>query len=222
MKRIVLMAALALGLPALTAPAPAVPSSMQIRAQTTVINGPDKVVLQSLTQMKQGKVRMETQGKGPDGKPINSVMLIDPKTKMLFMLNAKTRTAMKMRTDDAATQFGLGQSPVISAPEEIETEFKRRGGVKKGTATINGRLCDIWEVPYKSPSGEATTMKVWLVRDLKVPAKAEAFSKTRGKIMELTVTDIKTGVSLADSLFVVPSGYKVTDLNQVMKQTQGK
>lgn len=218
LKRFALLTALAIGVSVVGRPAGAVPPTIQVRAQTTVINEGETLVIKSFTQMKQGKVRMETQGDGPNGKPINSVMLIDAKTKILYVLNAATKTAMKMSTQDASTQFGLGQAPVINAPEEVEAEFKRRGGSKKGTATINGRLCDIWEVPYKSPNGEATMMKVWLVRDLKVPAKAELTSKTRGKLMDLVVTDIKTNVSLADSLFVVPSGYKVTDLAAVMKQ----
>lgn len=202
-------------------PALAAPKTMQLTAQTTVVNGKETITFESVTRVKDAKLRVETKGavKMPDGQAMNSVMIIDPASQAMYMLNDKTKQAMKVKLDQAAAQMNLGTG-LSADPAKIRAELQKQGGKVIGRETLLGHQTEIWSVDYQSPAKETSTAKVWLAKDLNMPLKVEVTTKGKGQTMALKVTDVKTNLALADSLFQVPQGYRVMDMADMTKRLQ--
>jgi outer membrane lipoprotein-sorting protein len=91
-----------------------------------------------------------------------------------------------------------------------------RNAKKTGRQTIDGFLCDVYQQTRKD-EGRSITMKAWVTRSLQppLPLKVEIVGQVNRPNMTMKqsqttrITGIKQGVAIADSLFKVPSGYKI-------------
>ena len=199
----------------------AAPRTMELKSDTTVLNGTDRMTFQSLTRVKDNRMRVETVGNGrAAATPMTSTMIIDPAGKVMYMVNDKTKSAMRVKMDQAGTQMGFGPGSLNPNPAEITNELKKKGGKIVGSETLIGHPCDIWELSQKAPNGEPGKAKLWLAKDIGMPLKAELSTKTKGTTMTLLVSSVKTNVTLEESLFQVPAGYKVTDMADMAKKMQ--
>ncbi|MBC7545838.1 MAG: DUF4412 domain-containing protein [Candidatus Sericytochromatia bacterium] len=199
----------------------AAPKTMELASDTTVLNGTDRMTFRSLTKVKDGKMRVETNGatKG-SAAPITSTMIVDPTAKVMYMLNDKTKSAMRVKLDQAGSQMGFGPGSLSPNPAEITAELKKKGAKIIGSGTMLGHPCDIWELSQKAPNGEPGTAKLWLAKDIGMPLKAELSTKSKGITMSLLVTSVKTDLTFDENLFRVPTGYKVTDMQDLAKKMQ--
>lgn len=90
------------------------------------------------------------------------------------------------------------------------------GAKKVGQETIDGHPCDVYELTQHS-QGSTMTVKSWITRDIKpaLPARVENKIQvqrpnvTLNQTQTTRITGIQTGISIPDSLFAVPPGYKI-------------
>lgn len=91
-----------------------------------------------------------------------------------------------------------------------------RGAKKTGQQTIDGYPCDVYLQTQKS-EGRSMTMKAWVTRTMqpRLPLKVESTVQVKRPNMTVKqsqttrITGIKRGVAIPDSLFKVPTGYKI-------------
>jgi outer membrane lipoprotein-sorting protein len=197
----------------------ALPKTMELTSDTTVLNGTDRMTFRSLTRVKDGRMRVETNGSGKtSAAPITSTMIVDPNAKVMYMVNEKTKSAMRVKLDQAGSQMGFGPSSLSPNPAEITKELKKKGAKIIGAEALIGHPCDIWELSQKAPNGEPGRAKLWLAKDIGMPLKAELSTKSKGVTMTLLVNSVKTDLALEDGLFRVPASYKVTDMADLAKK----
>lgn len=112
-----------------------------------------------------------------------------------------------------------GIAMTMSAPnQQMQQQIPKlpqeyAGAVMKivGQETVDGRLCDVYSITM--PKGE--NFKTWVAKDISFPVKVQANSFTA------YYRNIVLDPVLSDSLFQLPAGVKVQDMDNMMKQAQG-
>lgn len=129
-------------------------------------------------------------------------MLIQIKDgKTIYIYNPSGKEAMKAVMPDKAAKT----VQQMLAEESVSI----KGGKKVGTAKVAGFACDVYMLS-KKVGGMTRSAKAYLCTDsrLPIPLKMEI---TMGKITQIIETkNIKLNTNLADSMFVLPKGTKVT------------
>ncbi|SRR5258707_4652338 len=141
------------------------------------------------------KMRMDSTSKGHE-----TIMIIDSNTKTSYMLMPQQHMYMEIH----ASQGGILTRPEQTPPASFDPKHPCPAGItckKVGTETINGRVCEKWEITTKS--GTTTS---WVDQKLFYPIKTVTAS---GYVTELS--NIKEGRPNA-SLFEVPAGYRKMDM----------
>lgn len=159
----------------------------------TIIESPQMGKTQGKFYIKGKKVRMEANS--PDEAGANMITLYDGKTAYVYF------PAQNMAMVTPTSQIDQ-QMPV---PKD-DSEFNKK---IIGQETIDGRLCDI----YEFNDSKGGTYKVWVARDIDFPVKSEAGG------MKTYYKNIRTNVTLDDSLFTLPQGVNVQDMGDLMQQT---
>jgi outer membrane lipoprotein-sorting protein len=200
----------------------ALPRTMQLEWDNTVNQGTEKVTLHSTTRIKDNRVRIDTTGSitKVQGAMPNSTIIVDVPGKVAYMLNDKTKTATKVNLDQAGGQMGLGAMGIAPKLDQVTAELKKRGAKVIGKDTLLGHPCEIYQMTQNGMGNEPMTSKIWIASDLGMPLKVETSSKSKGMIGTARAQSVKTNVTLADSLFQVPAGYKVTDMAELAKRMQ--
>lgn len=209
----------------------ATPQNMQLKTESTLNANGQKVVINSTVWYGTSKVRMENDIAPTKGVPANlgkSTIIYDSAKKVVYMMMPQNKTAIKA---DSATLNSLQaqggaadlNTQLITNPGEIRNEMKKQGGKMVGAETVLGYLCDIWQMESQVPVSqtgvkEPATVKVWLANKLSIPLKMEIISKQRGKVVSVVAKEVKTNMTIPSSTFEVPSGYKITDVQQMMNQ----
>ncbi len=88
--------------------------------------------------------------------------------------------------------------------ESFEGKFSEEGKVTNlGTETVEGYLCDKWNIVYKDQSlGEST---IWIARDINYPIKIHLRNpQDTATIQYSNISE----ADLQDDLFVLPEGYQ--------------
>jgi outer membrane lipoprotein-sorting protein len=200
----------------------AMPRTMQLEWENTVSQGADKVSLHSTTRVKDNRVRIDTSGtasKSPTPMP-NSTIIVDVPAKVAYMLSDKTKTATRVNLEQAGGQMGLGAIGLSPKLDQVTAELKKRGAKVIGKETLLGHACDIYVMTQNGMGNEPMTTKLWIALKLGMPLKIESSTKSKGVIGTARAQSVKVDIALADSLFKVPAGYKITDMADLAKRMQ--
>lgn len=211
----------------------AAPQNMQLKTESVLNANGQKVVVNSTIWYGGSKVRMENEIAPTQGIPANlgkSTMIYDSAQKVVYMMMPQNKTAIKADSNTLAKMQGQGgvgnvNTQLLANPSEIRNELKKQGAKMVGAETVLGYLCDIYQMNTELPinqtgAKEKATVKMWLANKLSVPLKMEITTPQRGKVVSINAKQINTGINIPASTFQVPSGYKITDVQQMMQQMQ--
>ena len=159
-------------------------------------------IVSSKVWTKGNRVRLETV---LSDRPV--VFLMSPPYIYKLIPGAKAGIRWK---NDKTEMGGLDLQAVLRNPQFIRAILKSRGAKTVGAATLDGTAVEI--VTARDLMGQKGTAKAWLRRSDALPLRLEL----KGGAMSGVVSwrDYKRDAPLADSLFKVPSGYK-------MRESQG-
>lgn len=152
-----------------------------------------------------GKVRAKKHMQRTDFKtPMDMSTIVDMKSKKVWNLMHAQKMAMVIEAGEAGSK-----TPNCST-EDIDGCLKKEGFKKVGSGAANRHPCTIYENEVKD-KGEDAKIKLWRPNDLKEVAAVKSEVTTDDGVITVNITDIKT-VTLADSVFKVPSNYKTMDM----------
>jgi len=179
---------------------------------------------------------MNTSGQGNTPVKIGNKATIvsDLKTKMAYLIDDASKTAIKIDQGQMAQMTGGAQSgpqsftdpASLTDPAKLKAEIKKQGGKEVGKAKILGHTCTIWQMSGKTqvPMGQGKsetqniTSKVWLADAIGMPLKVEVTSDKMGAIVNMQATKVQVNVPVSNNMFGVPAGYQVRDLMDMYKQ----
>lgn len=157
----------------------------------------------------------------------NATIIMDTRTKVGYLLDAGSRTAIKIDQNQMKAVTGGGSGPSsladpssLTDTAKLKAEIARQGGKQVGKANILGQSCTIWQMSGKVPMQGTThnvTSKVWLADAIGMPLKMEANSDKAGQIMSMQATALQVNVPVNNSMFGVPAGYAVRNLQDMYK-----
>lgn len=157
----------------------------------TVIEGSGMGVTRGKLFIKGDKVRMETSMPGGDGHA--TVYFCDGEKAYIYFPGQNT--AMSISTSQAKEQMPI--------PKNYKEIYKA-----SGEETIDGRLCDVYE--YRDPKGQV--YRIWVARDIEFPVQSIVGG------LKTYYKNIHTNITLDDTLFSLPSGVEIQDMNEVIQQ----
>lgn len=213
-------------------PALSAAKNFEVTTESLINMANQKMTINSKMSYSDKKVRMEneiiTKEKLPQGMN-KSIMIMDSSKKIAYTLMPQNKSAMKidmavMEKMQGASGSGAGlTSQFVSDPSQVQSQIKKMGGKMVGAESILGYLCDIWSMNQEiqvaqDGTKEKATVKIWLSNKLSIPLKMEVTSPKKGNFISMKAKSLKTDVKLPDSLFEVPSGYQVIDMNEMMKK----
>jgi len=130
--------------------------------------------------------------------PIGRIIIIRPNNRVEWMLTPSTKTYSEIVIDPKMSQ---GWWMPKNAAELSKSAVKK----SLGAETINGFVCDKFELTYKD---KAMGISIeWVARDLEWPIRSESRSADGTKVTE--AKNIKVGPQPA-RLFEIPKGYTKT------------
>ena len=109
--------------------------------------------------------------------------------------------------NDKTEMGGLDLQSMLRNPAMIRAVLKSRGAKTVGSARLNGTLVDV--VTARDLMGQKGTAKAWLRKSDALPLRLEL--KSGGLSGAVSWRNYKRDAPLSDSLFKVPSGYKVRE-----------
>ena len=155
--------------------------------------GPQKKAI----KMKDNKIRMEMDT--PEGRAIT---IIDGNTMYSYM--PSQNMAIKLINKSSPETEVL--SNYVAYLESLNARIV-------GSQRVGRYDCDIYE--FIDPRLNMTS-KVWLWKGKEFPVKVE--TKVQDGVITTIMEDIKIGIGIDDSEFMLPAGVKILDARDVMKQ----
>jgi hypothetical protein len=144
------------------------------------------------------RMRVDTSAAGRE-----SVMITDASTKTSYMLMPQQHAYMEFHAD----QSGADKQRPLNSPSSYDPKHPCPADAtckKTGTDTVNGRVCDNWEMT--SPRG---TTKMCI--DQKLLYSLRTVFSTGGIVELSNVKEAKPDASL----FVIPAGYRKMDMGSM-------
>jgi outer membrane lipoprotein-sorting protein len=174
-----------------------------------IVTAPNMPKMQMKLYMKESNVRLET--KTPDGK---EMIMIKKGDKMITVYPDK-KIAMQMpMSKEAMEKMGAKTPDYTGSEEKLKEYLDKISQYKVGEETIDGRLCDVYEI--KNDDGKNS--KVWLAKDIHWPLKTIATDSKGDTIVEFK--NIKLNEPVDDSLFEVPAGMNFVNMDAMMQGAQ--
>jgi len=126
--------------------------------------------------------------------------------KFIYTINKDNNTAQKM--ENPLYEMFSDEDDVKKIGEDI---MKKMGGKKVGTETLNGKECEVWEVPKMGG-------KIWVWNSISI--------KTEVNMMGMTITQeaksIETDITVSSDLFKIPEGIEIKTIdNADLKNLMG-
>jgi hypothetical protein len=115
----------------------------------------------------------------------------------LYQLHPETKTGLKQKISPDRDSVEL-----LDCHIPFLRYYQKLGAKKVGSEKLNGQECDIYEVPRRKS-------KIWVRKEGGWVVKEEGGDGS-GKFKH-EVKDLKVGVPVDDSLFVLPKGYKLEE-----------
>lgn len=157
--------------------------------------------------MGSGKMRMDMSTEGG-----RMSMITDPAKHTSYMLMHDQKMYMEMSADGRG-MGPMGRGPKMPDVKQMgETPCAGRPGTtctKVGSETMNGRMCDKWEIASANKSDSGT---VWIDQKTHMPIKS-----VTGDGASWELTNFKEGPQDA-SLFAPPSDYQKFDMGSMMRR----
>jgi hypothetical protein len=144
----------------------------------------------------------------------------DPRTgPVLILVNGpQIRTLFPKQKRGMISTMSMGKNAPKNPWEFMVANVGQltRGARKVGQESIDGHPCDVYLLTHNSP-GSKMSIKSWIARDLqpRMPVKVENKVQvqrpnvTVNQMQTTRITGIQSGIPISDSLFTVPSGYKI-------------
>jgi len=138
---------------------------------------------------------------------------------MLVLVDGSTvRTLFPQRKQGTISTAPVGKNGPKSPWEFMVASVNQltHGAKKLGKETLDGYLCDVYQLREQRPQG-SMTLKSWITRSTqpRMPLKVESVIQVKRPNMTAEqkqttrITRMQMGVPIADSLFAVPVGYKM-------------
>ena len=177
--------------------------SAKWKSKTTVTGKSEPMTIEQTVFYKKGKMRTEAQMKNPStGQKQNTITIIDDKFIYSYDKDKKQGTRMSVGSE----------GPMNPEKQNIEMSKCRKTATKKGDEKINGVPCTIYE--YTCMINKAKFfITEWRNKD-GYPIKT--VSKYQDIVTTVETFDLKTNVSLSDSLFKPESDIKFMDMEKMM------
>lgn len=209
------LAATAIGFGVTFAPLPAdaVPATFTAVGEAQTWDGGRATTVPNTLHFQRGKIRLEMAAPvSAEGMAPFNVVLAQEGGKTITLLNPREKQAMKLEVS-TLDQFAENRSlQKISQFKlsEFATTFKGQSKAI-GKESIAGEACTIRE--YKGTDGH---FKMWLSDRHAIPFKFVYFEKGK-PAFQWVVKRFTVASNLPASSFVVPAGYEVTDLAEMLK-----
>lgn len=183
--------------------------SAQWKSKTTVTGTGNPMTIEQTVFYKNGKMRTEADMKNPvTGQKQNTVTIVDDKFIYSYDKNKKEGTKMAVNSE----------SSMNPEKQNIEMSKCRKTATKKGSEKVNGVHCMIYE--YTCTINQAKFLITeWRNKD---GYPFRTVSKYRDTVTTVETFDLKTNVSLPDSLFKPDSDVKFMDMEKMMGKMGGK
>jgi len=145
-----------------------------------------------------------------DGEVQKSKTIITPEN--MFMINYEDKQVIKfpVNTDDESMEMYGGADGGFDL-SGLVAEVTGEASGKKGTETVLGKKCDLYE--YADPDGSKG--KYWIHKGFLIKAE---FIDEDGKHAFMEVTEYKVDVVVNKSEFDIPAGFQVQDMTKMMEQ----
>jgi len=164
--------------------------------QTT--SGPGLLTPQSrLVKIKDNKVWMEMEG--PQGR---GIVIMDGAT--MYSYNPSTNTAVKLKNPVTA---------YMNVLSDYASYLKSLNAKLVGSETVGPYDCDTYE--FIDPRVNVPS-RVWLWKAYEFPVKVEM--KVPTGVMTTIMKDVKVGINIDDSEFMLPPGVKIIDEKDLSRQ----
>ena len=166
--------------------------------------------MKSIYYLKAGKYRMEMI---PSNKPAQKMIFIyDGKNS--YQYNPAQNTAIKMAMPQQETAQKFLGATKCDCQTIGGSSFKV---TNQRQETFDGKPCTVCE--FTGATGKNNSMKTWMVKGSCSVLKTEAVNGNNTTTMHYY--NFAENPSLGDDLFVLPSGVKIMDMNEMMKQSAG-
>jgi outer membrane lipoprotein-sorting protein len=157
--------------------------------------------MQAEIWVKQGKLRMQTQVIGITQNFVKS-------GDTMYQWTEGQKNGMKMATAVAGRASASGD--YATRIEEYRTK-----GTNKGSESVDGHACDIFELSSDSPAG-ARKETVWLARDLhNFPLKV--VSEANGSRITSRNSAVSFQASVPDSMLAPPADVEFRDMSEMIR-----
>jgi outer membrane lipoprotein-sorting protein len=212
--KITVISALAFGTLAIAPAALAAPpSSFTSKGIATSTQSGKTTQVPNTLYYQQGKIRLEmAKSISPDGAAAFSVVLAHEGGKTITMLNTDQHQAMKL---EASSLEDVTQNQAMQRISNFKlTEFGstfRANSKKVGNEVVAGQACTILD--HKGKDGQ---FRLWLSDKYDLPMKFTYFESGK-PAFSYTVTQFTPSSSLPAASFVVPAGYQLTDVSEMLK-----
>jgi len=160
----------------------------------------------------------------PPGNDLSKVSIIANKEGFhLLFPGSKTGLKMVSPPGGKATAKGKSVPPMAGMPgapspaDLLKVKDQALGKMKRmGTQQMSGQTCDVYEI-----NEPGTKAKLWFRANDGMPVRATFDGGAEGR-GTLDFKNVKVNQPVAASHFLVPTGYKLTDLMESMNQMMGK
>lgn len=190
----------------------AAPTAFTSKGVATSYQQGQKTAVPNTLYYDRGRIRLEmSQPVSADGSAAFSIVLAREGGDTITMLNPKEKQAMKL---EAKSLEAVSDNPSLQKISQFKlSEFGktfRAKGKSIGKEPIAGHPCTILE-----QKGKDGHFKLWLSDKHDVPLKFVYFEGGK-PAFDYHVSQLTLSANLPDSAYVVPKGYEVTDLAQML------
>ncbi len=130
----------------------------------------------------------------------------------MFVINYEDKQVIKfpVGSDEEAKELYGGDEGEFDLSEMV-SEITGNPSGKKGTATVLGKPCDIYE--YTDEDG--TKGKYWIYKNYLLKGE---FLDANGEHIFMEATDFSIDTDVDSKEFEIPSGFEVTDMSEMMEK----
>ena len=198
---------------AFTMPAEAAPSQFTSKGVATSYQNGKAVQVPNTLYYSNGRIRLEMASPvSADGTSAFSIVIAQEGGDSITLLNPKEKQAMKL---DAASLQAVTDNPSLQKISTFKlSEFGktfRAQSKRVGSETVAGQACSVLE-----QKGKDGHFRLWLSDKHEVPMKFVYFEAGK-PAFDYKVSQFSLSSSLPASSYVVPSGYEVTDLAEMLQ-----
>jgi len=183
--------------------------SAQWKSKTTVTGTGNPMTIEQTVFFKNGKMRTEAKMKNSStGQIQDTVTIVDDKFIYSYDKNKKQGTKMSVGSEGSMNP----------EKQNIEMSKCRKNATKKGSEKVNGVQCTIYEYTCMINNAKFVITE-WRNKD---GYPIRTVSKYQNIVTTVDTYDLKTNISLSDSLFKPEQDVKFMDMEKIMGESMKK